>query len=200
MSDGNRGFSIYQLQFLWVWSFGARDERRGNQSLLLHQHRVSLITPLMKQTKILRRQRRMITIQAFSQIMILGTLKVRSTLEYKRTKMHRWMITTFMSMSTRNLLLQGRLLLRLTVHMRGNELFTFNRITRSLFNFHRDFALEHAWLARFFSPRVISAVTWLISVNGLLQGHTETGLPSFTAKSHWHSLLVIHRTFQVFSK
>ena len=33
---------------MWVWSFGARDERRGNQSLfpcLLHQHRFSLITP-----------------------------------------------------------------------------------------------------------------------------------------------------------
>ena len=148
MSDGNKGFSIYQLQFLWVWSFGARDERRGNQSLLLHQHRVSLITPLMKQTKILRRQKRMITIQAFSQIMILGTLKVRSTLEYKRTNMRRWMITTFMSMSIRNLLLQGRLLLRLTLHMKGNELFTFRRITRSLFSFHslihRDLALEHA--------------------------------------------------------
>ena len=154
MSDGNKGFSIYQLQFLWVWSFGARDERRENQSLLLHPHRVSLITPLTKQTKILRRQRRMITIQAFSQIMILGTLKVRSTLEYKRTNMRRWMITTFMSMSIRNLLLQGRLLLRLTLHMKGNELFTFRRITRSLFSFHslihRDLALEHAWLARLF--------------------------------------------------
>ena len=143
MSDGNKGFSIYQLQFLWVWSFGARDERRGNQSLLLHQHRFSFITPLMEQTKILRRQRRMITIQAFSQIMILGTLKVRSTLEYKRTNMHRWTITTFMPMSIRNLPLQGRLLLRLTLHMKGNELFTFKRITRSLFSFH--LLIHRAW-------------------------------------------------------
>ena len=147
MSDDNKGFSIYQLQFLWFWSFGARDERRGNQSLLLHQHRVSLITPLMKQTKILRGQRRMTTIQAFSQIMILGTLQVRSTLEYKRTNMYRWMITAFMSMPIRNLLLQGRLLLRLTLHMKGNDLFTFKRITSTLFSFHllirRDFALEH---------------------------------------------------------
>ena len=152
MSDGNRGFSIYQLQFLWVWSFGARDERRGNQSLLLHQHRVSLITPLMKQTKILRRQRRMTTIQAFSQIMFLCTLKVRSTLEYKRTNIYRWMITAFMSMPIRNLLLQGRLLLRLTLHLKGNDLFTFKGITNSFFSFHlvihRDFALEHVWLAR----------------------------------------------------
>ena len=148
MSDGNRGFSIYQLQFLWVWSFGARDERRGNQSLLLHQHRFSFITPLMEQTKILRRQRRMITIQAFSQIMIVGTLKVRSTMEYKRTNMHRWMITAFMSMPICNLLLQGRLILRLTLHMKGNELFSFQRITTNLFSFrlliHGDFALEHA--------------------------------------------------------
>ena len=153
MSDGNRDFSIYQLQFLWVLSFGARDERRGNQSLLLQQHRFSLITQLMEQTKILRRQRRMITIQAFSQIMILGTLKVRSTLEYKRTNMRRWMMTTFMTISIRNLLLQGRLLLRLTLHMSGNELFTFKRIPRSLSFYlliHRDFSLEHAWLSRFF--------------------------------------------------
>ena len=56
--------------------------------------------------------------------------------------------TTFMSMSIRRLLLLGRLLLRLTRHMKGNELFTFKRITRSLFSFHLlihiNFVLEHA--------------------------------------------------------
>ena len=93
--------------------------------------------PASGQTKILRRQRRMIPIQVFSQIMILGTLKVGSTLKYKRTNMHRWMITTFMSMTIRNPLLQGRLLLsQLTLHMKGNELFPFTQITSSHFSFH----------------------------------------------------------------
>ena len=126
MSDGNRGFSIYQLQFLWVWSFGARDERRGNQSLfpcLLHQHRFSLITPETNEDAY------------YSSIHSDNDPRYAEGEKYPGIQENECASTTFMSMSVRRLLLLGRLLLRLTRYMKGNELFTFKRITRSLFSF-----------------------------------------------------------------